>query len=363
MPPPLGTLVHSLGHNWLGKADIAVQTILLAAALVAVGLRLWSRRLQRVSLRGNDWLLLAGVVVMVGRYTVELSLILLCGLGLHASEVNSIGGPEAFVRFDELTYAGDLLWITVVALVQLSILDYYLCRFQHRIIMWLIYGLLGLCSALWIASVFATAFFCSPPKKIWLPDTDGHCGNRKLLHTSCSVTTVILNGLILLLPLPMIRHMQMSRARKIAVCGIYVLGLVILGVSISRIIVEFKLNPEDPTYGSTRKSLLSSIIPLLGIIVACLPIIPPAIEKLSGSTLFSSTADGHTPVSPGYWKTTVLSGAQMEEPEIPLVTVAMPPMAKKLSELAHGQIKITSDWEIHSTRNSARLDRDSVRRG
>jgi hypothetical protein len=80
--------------------------------------------------------------------------------------------------------------------------------------------------------------------------------------------------------------------------------------------------------------------------------------------MFSSTADDiSTPVSPGYWKTTVLSGAQMDEPEIPLVTVAMPPMAKKLSELAHGQIKITSDWEIHSARNSARLERDSLRRG
>ena len=70
-----------------------------------------------------------------------------------------------------------------------------------------------------------------------------------------------------------------------------------------------------------------------------------------------------SPVSPGYWKTTVLSGAHMEEPEIPLVTVTQPRMAKKLSELAHGQIQITSGWEIHSTRNSARVERDSLRRG
>lgn len=62
MPPPIGTLVHALGHNWLGKADIAVQTILLAAGFVAVGLRLWSRRLQQVSLQVNDWLILAAAV-------------------------------------------------------------------------------------------------------------------------------------------------------------------------------------------------------------------------------------------------------------------------------------------------------------
>lgn len=131
MPPPTGTLVYELGHNWLGKVDIAVQTVLLAICFVAVGLRLWSRRLQQVSLQGNDWLIVAATVralvktmclaailyllllacqdsltlfqiSMVGRYGVELVLILLCGMGLHAAEVAQVGGPEVFVQFDEV---------------------------------------------------------------------------------------------------------------------------------------------------------------------------------------------------------------------------------------------------------------------
>lgn len=62
MPQPIGTLVHALGHNWLGKADIAVQTVLLAAGLAAVGLRLWSRRLQQTSWQWNDRLILGAAV-------------------------------------------------------------------------------------------------------------------------------------------------------------------------------------------------------------------------------------------------------------------------------------------------------------
>lgn len=58
MPTPLG----SLGQNWLGKADIAVQTVLLAVGLVAVGLRLWSRRLMRSDIQGNDWYIVAAAV-------------------------------------------------------------------------------------------------------------------------------------------------------------------------------------------------------------------------------------------------------------------------------------------------------------
>lgn len=127
---------------------------------------------------------------------------------------------------------------------------------------------------------------------------------------------------------------------------------------------EIEIDPDDPTYGSTRNSLLTCIIPLLGIIVACLPVLAPAIQKIMGPSTLSSNDSHHSnPVSPGYWKTTVLSNAHMEEPEIPLVTVTQPRMAKKLSELAHGQIQITSGWEIHSARNSARVERDSLRRG
>lgn len=40
---------------------------------------------------------------MLGRYVVELILILLCGMGLHAMEVERTGGPEAFVRFNEVS--------------------------------------------------------------------------------------------------------------------------------------------------------------------------------------------------------------------------------------------------------------------
>ena len=39
---------------------------------------------------------------MVGRYGVELVLILLCGMGLHTAEVAQVGGPEVFVQFDEV---------------------------------------------------------------------------------------------------------------------------------------------------------------------------------------------------------------------------------------------------------------------
>lgn len=47
---------------------------------------------------------------MLGRYMVELILILLCGMGLHAMEVELTGGPEAFVRFNEVGATAQLVY-------------------------------------------------------------------------------------------------------------------------------------------------------------------------------------------------------------------------------------------------------------
>lgn len=141
----------------------------------------------------------------------------------------------------------------------------------------------------------------------------------------------------------------------------------IIALSALRVDTKLFLTSKDSTYGSAPESLVSSVVTLLGIIVACLPVLAPVCQRITGTpecTLISEVQRSD-PASSRYWKATVLSNGQMEDPEIPLVRVTQPPVGKRpgFNEWALGQIKITSDWEIHSARNSARLDRDSIRRG
>jgi hypothetical protein len=86
MASPSATLAHTLGHNTLGKTDIAVQSVLLTIAFLSVGLRLWSRRLRWISLKLNDLLI---IVATVG---LSISLFLLiCG---------AVGPPQYLDRAD-----------------------------------------------------------------------------------------------------------------------------------------------------------------------------------------------------------------------------------------------------------------------
>lgn len=113
----------------------------------------------------------------------------------------------------------------MVALIQLSILNYYVHSFNQRTVALVAYVIMGLCSALWVAGFFATAFFCTPPKRIWLADTPGHCGDRKMLHTGINASEIILSFFAVIIPIPLIWEMPLSKTRKTALVCIQVLGL------------------------------------------------------------------------------------------------------------------------------------------
>lgn len=39
---------------------------------------------------------------MVGRYVVEIVMVVLCGMGLHSTEVAQVGGSDIFVQFNQV---------------------------------------------------------------------------------------------------------------------------------------------------------------------------------------------------------------------------------------------------------------------
>lgn len=55
-------LIQAFGHNASGQRDMIAEFILLALVYTSVGLRLWSRRLQKTNLQVNDYLILLAVV-------------------------------------------------------------------------------------------------------------------------------------------------------------------------------------------------------------------------------------------------------------------------------------------------------------
>ncbi len=61
----------------------------------------------------------------------------------------------------------DLHWVTLVTLIKLSILHFYLRMFRNAIFKRAVLVVMGLCVAFWFGAFFGTALFCIPPRALW----------------------------------------------------------------------------------------------------------------------------------------------------------------------------------------------------
>ena len=74
-----------------------------------------------------------------------------------------------------------------------------------------------------ISGFFTTVFQCAPVHDYW-DQTGGRCIDWiPALIALASINTVV-NGSILILPMPIVWKLNMPRHRKVAICGIFIIG-------------------------------------------------------------------------------------------------------------------------------------------
>jgi len=358
-PPPVGTLIDSLPHNGPGKLDVIIESILLFLVYVTFALRLWSRQLQRASLQINDWLIMAAVPLMTIRYAMEVAAVLKCGLGLHIDEVMLIGGPDILVLFTKLVYIADLLWVTLVTLIKVSILHFYLVIFRQPIFMRSVYVVMGICVAWWIGSLFGTAFFCNPPENQFSldPADRAACGDSNTLYSAVASSDLAIDVIVIALPMPVLWSLQLPTAKKFALTLVFGIGFVIIAITAVRIKFMLELDQSDITYSASQMALLSACVPLLGIINANLPILPPAFKRVFNSTALSTSfrkTSHHSSSSQSnqFSSTRSRQFERLAEPEMPLVHMAnnskVDSQLSVPSNLNPDMIRVTTEWDVSS---------------
>ncbi|KAI2602125.1 hypothetical protein GGR54DRAFT_654536 [Hypoxylon sp. NC1633] len=339
MPPPLDSFPPPLSQNAAGRTDLVVESIFFAIVCVSIGFRLWSRRLQHVQLQANDILILIAFTILGARYVLEVILILKFGLGLHVDEIKAIQGQEPVVLFRKLVLTIDLLWLTIVALIKISILHFYLTIFRQKTFMRVTYAILVVAVCFWCGSFFGELFFCRPTAKLWYPEIPGQCGDLVADYIAGASIDLIIDTVIILLPMPTLWSLQLAIFKKLALTFIFGVGFIIIAITSTRLRF-FPVIEDDITYSYSQFALLSSLVPLLGILNANLPITPPAIKKIFNATVASNTLRKLDNT-----RSTTNRFERLSEPGLPLVHLAQD---RTQATDDAGQIRVTRDWEVYS---------------
>ncbi|KAL2860786.1 uncharacterized protein BJX67DRAFT_326749 [Aspergillus lucknowensis] len=265
-----------------------IGTILTAVlATIAVVLRFVSRYIVKAGLWWDDWVIVVSLIVNWGMAITRWIQIFKFHLGEHVydiTEYDIVGYQKSFLAIQ-------LIYFTNASLTKSSLLLLYRRIFgivrPFRIalaISWFL--VLG-----WfVACVIASIAGCRPVEYFWTrfeapreaAPAGGSCFNEVAFFRWNGIANMLLDILMLVLPLPMVWRMKMSRRRRMLLTGVFLMGGFVCVVSLLRI-VSFNVSDRgDPTYTQVPSSTWSSVEQGIGIVCACLPTLRP-LRQLWGS--------------------------------------------------------------------------------
>ncbi|EAU30738.1 predicted protein [Aspergillus terreus NIH2624] len=245
----------------------------MAIATAFVALRFWARTTKGSSnLAYDDWFLLAALGFAYGTGGAY-------GIGKHIWVV----ADDDVLMSMKIIFAYVILYATTVPMVKLSVLLLYRRIFR---LTWTLYFCAFLSISYAIAVSTTVSLACVPTSFFWTqwvnPLGGGHCRvNLYQFYLWNAVGNLFTDVIILCLPMPIVWGLQMPRAQKWAISGIFLLGGFVCVATIIRIWAITKMKVSvDITWAIGDAMIWSNVEPCIGIVSACLPTLRPLLRQI-----------------------------------------------------------------------------------
>lgn len=123
-------------------------------------------------------------------------------------------------------YASEVIWAASIPIIKISILLLYIRIFGRLRYFKAIAYLIGVFSICWsIMVILVCSFQCQPIQFIWDKSIEGgKCIDAPLFFIIGSAPNVVTDFVLLALPLPAVWNLHTTRAQKISLTAIFLLG-------------------------------------------------------------------------------------------------------------------------------------------
>ncbi|PVH91113.1 hypothetical protein DM02DRAFT_479113, partial [Periconia macrospinosa] len=257
-------------------AQTAAATITIAVfGTIFVFLRLWTRFvIIRAPGPEDGVLVFSGINAIL--FVVCVSVQIHYGLGSHA---NTLSTYEV-ERLSMYLYISIIVYCASLGLTKLAILMQYRRVFQTpRFQIWN-WVFIAIIIGFTLATVGGGIFVCTPVQKFWKPEVEGHCINKSALWLAHAMMNIITDLMIIILPMPVIRSLQLKPSQKYLLMGIFAFGAVVCVISVLRLhSLAIIARSTDPSYDNAPAASFSAVEAWVAIICACLPTLRPLLSQ------------------------------------------------------------------------------------
>ncbi|KAI6715019.1 hypothetical protein JHW43_002526 [Diplocarpon mali] len=231
----------------------------------------WTCCLAWVSLESGLWSgrELTNEKIFATGYCVTGLLMAIHGGGSHEWEVS----PSDLRAFKKILYADTLLYGPSTFLTKTTLLLIFTRVFAHsRKTVAGVYVFIGAMICYYFPVMMVKIRICTPIEGIWDPKVESICFNQQVVFFTDAVVSVITDVVVLVLPLPLVYQLNVSKIKKLRIATLLGAGGLATIASLMRAYIIFAPHVyQDMTVSFVRITLLGIAEVAIGLICACLP--------------------------------------------------------------------------------------------
>lgn len=239
-------------------------------AVVVVALRIYFRTIPSVVLGWDDYTILAALASnIVGSSLITLQV--RAGYGRHVYYLSK----AQLIETAKWTASSEIHVVIGVCFVKVSVCFFVLRMIAgtNKAIRQIFVGFMITLSFLTVANVLLLCLQCIPIQGFWDPEIKAHCikpSDVEKISKAFSAFGVVTDFLCVLLPLFIIRGVQMNPRTKVAIGVVLGLGTFTAVCSIAKTVL-IKVRSQDMTWELVPVEIWASLEESLGIIIASIP--------------------------------------------------------------------------------------------
>ncbi|KAI0866586.1 hypothetical protein F4860DRAFT_508980 [Xylaria cubensis] len=222
---------------------IGTGVFFIILPIFTIVLRFYSRLSGNVALGIDDWIAVPAGILCVALAIVQIIAVTGSGLGGHLqldAEGKAGHTPKLYI-YEKTRFAYDIIGTACLCLTKLSVLFFFRRIFRVRSFIVTNNILIGLVAAWGIAYNLGLLLQCVPISLLWekleSEYAEVNCVNSLPFYISFAYTNLILDVIIYLLPVPHLWSLMMPARQKLAIGLIFLLGSIVVAISISRTII------------------------------------------------------------------------------------------------------------------------------
>ncbi|GAW24209.1 hypothetical protein ANO14919_137910 [Xylariales sp. No.14919] len=258
-----------------GHVVIVAGAVTNGLAALAVGARIYTRRMIKRRVGVDDWMAVVSLLLTIGM-NISQSVNASRYLGRHTYELDpSVDIP----RFLQLFWINELFYNAAMFFIKMTFLCQYYRVFRQVKALRITYLVAIFVIGGWCLGQFlSVVFICIPVQGFWDRTIDAHCQNQFVGVYLNAAGTLVTDFAILVLPVPALWNLNLPKTQKLALIGIFSIGIFTTAISIVRL-TTLGSPDNDLTYHAAISSAWSVAELSSGIVAAALATIRPLIGR------------------------------------------------------------------------------------